>query len=250
MSGHSKWANIKRRKEAVDAQKGRMFSRLSREIQVAARQGGPNPEANPRLRAAIEKAREYNLPMDNIQRAIARATAAEGGEGYEELLYEGYGPGGVAVLLEIMTDNRNRTAAEIRHVFSKHGGSLGESGSVAWMFTSQGVVRVAAQGVSEEDILAAASEAGADDFSREEDEYEVVCRPEALEAVRGALVKAGLAVKGTEIRRVPTVRVPVTGADAERLLRLLDALEDHDDVQAVYANFEMADAELEALTRA
>lgn len=243
MSGHSKWANIKRRKAVVDAQKGRVFSKMAREIAVAARQGGGNPETNFRLKTAIEKARAVNLPYENIQRAIQKGVGAGEGAAYDEVLYEGYGPGGVAILLEIMTDNRNRTAAEIRHLFSRHGGSLGESGSVAWMFDRVGVVTV--EGGDEEKVTLEALEAGADDVQNEDGTHLVLTKPENLEAVRRALEAANLPVASAEVSYWPKTRVPLGGRDAERLLNLVEALEEHDDVQEVYANFEISDEELE-----
>jgi YebC/PmpR family DNA-binding regulatory protein len=249
MSGHSKWANIKRRKAAVDAQKGRIFSRLAREITVAARQGGGNPEANFRLKAAIEKARSYNMPLDNIQRAIARGTGAGGGADLEEIVYEGYGPGGVAILVEAMTDNRNRTAGEIRHIFARRGGNLGETGCVAWMFERKASVRVPAPPDAEERILEALLEVGAEDVRRDEDAFVVIGAPQDLQAITAALEAAGFAPTEAEIVREPKVRTEVEGAEAERLLALLEALEEHDDVQAVYSNFEIPDEAWAAMVK-
>ena len=247
MSGHSKWANIKRKKAVVDAQKGKDFSKMAREIAVAARQGGGNPDTNFRLKTALEKARAVNLPWDNIQRAIQRGTGTTEGANYEEVIYEGYGPGGVAVMLHILTDNRNRTAADIRHLFSRYKGSLGESGSVAWMFDRVGVVTVS--GVDEEELTLQALEAGANDVVAEEDTLQVVTAPETLEEVRRALEGAGVTVSGAEVTYWPKSRVAVTGSEAERLLQLIEALEEHDDVQEVYTNFEISDEELERLSR-
>lgn len=250
MSGHSKWANIKRRKAVVDEKKGRVFSRLAREISALARAGGPNPDANAALKAAIDRAREQNLPMDNIQRAIARGAGTDGGSAYEEIWYEGFGPGAVAILVEAMTDNRNRTAADIRHLFSRHGGNLGESGSVGWMFDVAGVVNVPKAGLSEDVLMERVLEAGADDLQSEDDMYVVLCQPAALLDVRAALVAAGVPVLESEVSRLPKVRTHVAGDDAARLLHLLDVLEDHDDVQRVYANFDMDEDELEKLENA
>lgn len=244
MSGHSKWANIKHRKAKVDAQRGKLFTKLGRELIVAARLGGGDPEANPRLKLAVQRAREANMPMESIQRAIQRGTGEIAGASYEEMVYEGYGPGGVAILLNLTTDNRNRTAAEIRHLFARHGGSLGESGCVAWMFASRGLITVELdhQTLPADEIMLYAIEAGAEDVNQHEEDnaIEVVTRPEDLEAVKGALLEKGIQVTAAEVSMLPKTTVPVTEPEvARRLLRLLDALEDHDDVQAVYANFDI-----------
>jgi len=244
MSGHSKWANIKRRKAAVDAQKGKLFSKLAREITVAARQGGPNPDANVRLKAAIEKARSFNMPLENIQRAISRGQGTQEEGEFEEITYEGYGPGGVAILLEVWTDNRNRTAGEIRHIFSKRGGTLGESGSVAWMFERKAEVRVRANREDEERLLEALLDVEAEDVRAEEGGFVVLGRPEALQTISEAVRRAGFVVEEAELVREPKIRTEVHGEEAERLLSLLEALEDHDDVRAVYANFEMSEQEV------
>lgn len=243
MSGHSKWANIKRHKAVVDAQKGKDFSKLAREIAVAARQGGGNPDTNFRLKTVIEKARGVNLPWENIQRAIQKGTGSTEGASYEEVIYEGYGPGGVAVLLQILTDNRNRTAADIRHIFSRHKGSLGESGSVAWMFDRVGEATVGP--TDEEKLTLLALEAGADDVIREDDSFQVLTQPENLEDLRRALETAGITVTGAQVTYWPKSRVAVAGAEAERLLELIEALEEHDDVQQVISNFEISDEDLE-----
>ncbi len=248
MSGHSKWANIKRTKAKVDEKKGKIFSKMAREIIVAARQGGGNPEANFRLKTAILKAKEYNLPADNIARAIAKGTGEAGGADYEEIVYEGYGPGGVAVLLEIMTDNRNRTASEIRHIFSKNGGNLGETGCVSWMFSRKGLVTVDKEGSpSEEELMLTALEAGAGDLGDEGEVFEVTCPPESLEPVRDALEKAGAKIAGAEITMVPQNYVELRGDEAAKMLKLVDTLEDHDDVQKVHANFDIPDDEMARL---
>lgn len=236
MAGHSKWANIKRRKAQVDDQRHRLFSRIARELMVAARQGGSNPDANPRLREAVRKAKYANIPADNVQRAIQKGAGELEGMEFEEVAYEGYGPGGVAVLVETLTDNRRRTAASIRHVFTKHGGSLGEAGCVAWMFEKKGVLLVAPE-AGEEQVLAAALEAGAEDVLNEDGSaYEITADPAALDRVRGALERAGLPVVEAEVTLVPrsTVRVE----EAAPVLELLLALDDHEDVQRVHANLE------------
>ncbi len=240
MSGHSKWANIKRKKAVVDAERGRTFSRLVREITSAARGGGANPDVNIRLKAAIDKARAQNLPMDKIERAIQRGSRSGSGEGYETVQYEGYGPGGAAVLLVINTDNRNRTAAEIRHLFSRHGGSLGETGSVAWMFDRRGRVRLDPEGLeSEEALLEAALEAGADDAGVDDAGAFVEADPAALNAVAAALERQGLSVEERGVELVAANAVVLGEADARRFASLVEALEGHDDVEALYHNADL-----------
>ncbi|EKP93968.1 YebC/PmpR family DNA-binding transcriptional regulator [Thermaerobacter subterraneus] len=242
MAGHSKWANRKHRKARQDAKKGKIFSKLAREIITAVRQGGGDPEANPRLRLALERARQFSMPAENIERAIKRGLGESEAENYEELVYEGYGPGGVALMLEILTDNRNRSAGEIRHIFAKHGGNLGESGCVAWMFDRKGVITVSAQGApAEDDLLLLAVEAGAEDLKAEDGSFVIYTDPDDLHRVREALEKAGVPVEDAGLRMVPKTEVKVEGKEAEQLLRLLDALEDHDDVQEIYGNFELPD---------
>jgi len=247
VAGHSKWANIRHRKAREDAKKGKLFSKLSREIIVAARQGGGDPESNFRLKAAIQKAKDADLPMDNIKRAIQRGTGAVEGADYEELVYEGYGPGGVALLVELLTDNRNRTAAEIRHLFARNGGSLGESGCVAWMFDKKGliVINPSDREVDEEELFLQALEAGAEDFQSEDGTFEIFTSPENLEAVRTALEEKNYPVQLAEITMVPKNTVSVRGKEAEQTLRLVEALEDHDDVQNVYSNFDIPKEEME-----
>ncbi|MGQ9825049.1 MAG: YebC/PmpR family DNA-binding transcriptional regulator [Desulfotomaculales bacterium] len=241
MSGHSKWANIKRKKARMDAQRGKVFTRLAREIIVAARMGGGDPEANPRLKAAVQRAKEANIPNENIQRAIQRGVGGAGGADYEEVFYEGYGPGGVAFMLRILTDNRNRTAGEIRYLFSKNGGSLGEAGCVSWMFRRKGLFLVDKEEFSDEDsLLLAALEAGAEDVKVEEDSFEVVTAPEDFENVRDALTRCGIPVADAQITMVPVSTVKVKEEESGQLLRLLEVLEDHDDVQEVYTNYEPA----------
>lgn len=252
MAGHSKWANIKHRKAKVDAERGKLFTKLGRELIVAARLGGGDPEANPRLKLAIQKAKEANMPMENIQRAIQRGTGEIGGEAYEEVVYEGYGPGGVAILLNLTTDNRNRTAAEIRHLFSKHGGSLGESGCVAWMFDSRGLITVELDQLKlpAEEVMLWAIEAGAEDVNLNEEEncVEVVTEPGQLQAVKEALASKGVPIASAEVTMLPKTTVSVSDPEvARRLLRLLDTLEDHDDVQAVYSNFDIPSSLLREL---
>ncbi len=247
MSGHSKWANIKHKKAKTDAQRGQAFSKVTKEIIVAARHGGGNPDANIRLKTAIQKAREVNLPMDNIMRAIKRGTGELEGVQYEELVYEGYGPAGVALMVEVTTDNRNRAASDIRYIFSKHGGNLGESGSVSWMFKKMGYMAVDRQGcpLTEDDLMMAVLDAGAQDFQVEEDTYEVFTDPEGLDSVKEALQRKGVRPGVAEVTMVPMSTVTVTGEDAGKVLRLVDALEEHDDVQKVHANFSIPQEEME-----
>jgi YebC/PmpR family DNA-binding regulatory protein len=240
MSGHSKWASIKHKKAATDARRGQLFTKLARAITVAAREGGGDPEANYTLAAAVEKARSYSMPKDNIQRAIDKATGAgDGGETIERVVYEGYGPGGAAILVEALTDNRNRTGSDVRHTFDKTGGSLGEPGSVSWQFEKRGVILVDAGRYSEDDLLSAI-DAGADDVALDGDSLKVVSAAESLATVRQALEAAGVGIESAEIAMEPKSVVEVTDADeARRLVRLMDALDDHDDVDAVHANFDV-----------
>jgi YebC/PmpR family DNA-binding regulatory protein len=239
MSGHSKWAQIKHRKAVTDARRGQLFTKLARAITVAAREGGGDPEGNFALAAAVQKARDYSMPKDNIQRAIDRGAGATGGaEAIERVVYEGYGPGGAAILVEALTDNRNRTSADIRHAFDKHGGSLGEPGSVAWVFEKRGVVLIDANRYSEDDMIAAI-DAGADDVSVDGDSLKVLCAAEDLTAVREALESAGVRIESAELTMEPKSVVQVEGGDASALMRLMDALDDHDDVEGVHANFDI-----------
>ncbi len=249
MAGHSKWANRKHRKERQDAKKGKIFSKMAREIIIAARQGGGNPETNARLRLAVDKAKAMRVPMENIERAIQRGAGGGDEANLEEMIYEGYGPGGVAILLEIMTDNRNRTAGEIRHLFSKHGGNLGETGCVAWMFERKGLLSADAQEnrLDEERAMEIALEAGAEDVKEEDGIFSIYTSPEDFEAVKRAVEARGVKLENAELTYVPKTEVRVEGKDAQQLLRLLDALEDHDDVQDVHANFLMDDAEMAEL---
>ncbi len=241
MSGHSKWANIKRRKAAVDAKKGAVYTKIGREITAAAKEGGGSADSNFRLRLAVDKARAANMPSDNIQRAIMKGTG-ELNEGviFEEITYEGYGPGGVAVLVQLITDNRNRTAQEIRYIFSRHGGNLGESGCVAWMFKKKGSIVLAKEGnsISEDDLMMLVLDAGAEDLRSDEEVFEVITSPADFQKVLEAIRKAGLEVAEAEVAMVPQSTVELEGAQAEKCLGLIDALEEHEEVQGVYANYE------------
>jgi YebC/PmpR family DNA-binding regulatory protein len=249
MSGHSKWSSIKHKKGAADAKRGKLFSKLSRAIIVAAREGGPDPAANLALQNAIEKARGVSMPKDNIERAIARGAGTEAdAAAFETVVYEGYGAGGVAVLVEALTDNRNRTASDVRHAFDKHDGNLGTTGAVAWLFERRGVILVAADGADEDELTLAAAEGGADDVALDGSTYQVVSEPEALAAVREAVADAGFAVESAALTMVPKTTVAVDDeAAAKKILRLMDALEENDDVQDVYANFDIPERVLEAV---
>jgi len=238
MSGHSKWANIKHRKGRQDAKRGKLFAKLIRAIEVAARNGGGDPAANPALAQAIQKAKEASVPRDNIDRAIARGTGEVEGVTYEEIWYEGYAPGGVALYVQVLTDNRNRAASEVRSTFTRNNGSLGEPGSVAYLFEQKGLVL--AKG-DEDTVMEAALEGGAEDVRQSGDSWEVVTAPGDLEAVRRALEGAGVEIEQAEVTQLPATEVPVDAATAPKVLRLVDALEDLDDVQAVYANFDIPD---------
>lgn len=241
MAGHSKWHNIRIRKGKQDAIRGKMFTRLAREIIIAAKAGGGSPEANPRLRLAIEKAREQSMPVDNIKRAIQRGTGEVEGAQYEEVTYEGYGPGGVAIMMECTTDNRNRTVSELRHLLSKHGGNMGEAGSVAWQFKRQGVIMVPADSTSEEALIELALDAGAEDVAAVDEHYIVKTAPEDFITVCEYLKEKSVPVAESELQMVPINTVRVEGDTAVKLLRLLDILEEHEDVQNTYANFDMPD---------
>jgi YebC/PmpR family DNA-binding regulatory protein len=242
MSGHSKWANIKHRKAAQDAKKGVAYQRLTKNIIAAARSGGGDPNANFQLKVAVDRAREGNVPMDNIERAIKRGSGNIEGVTYEDVTYEGYGPGGVAVMVETMTDNRNRTAPEMRSLFSKVGGAIGELGCVAWNFDRRGVVTVAGKGVDEDSLLGVAIEAGADDMSGDDDGFEIICDPSLLSSVASAIKDAGYVVNGAEITLEPKTTVAVkTKEEASKLMNMIDRFEEHDDVQNVYSNFEIPD---------
>lgn len=244
MSGHNKWSTIKHKKGAADAKRGRLFSRIIKEIAVAARLGGGDPEGNPRLRAAVNTARVANMPKENIERAIKRGTGGLDGVQYEEIVYEGYGPGGVAIMVEALTDNKNRTVAEVRHIFDKFNGSLGESGCVAWMFDKQGVVEVAAGGLDEDEVMEVAIEAGADDVRLDGHSFEIRTAPQDLEAVRSAVAEKGWNIEFAEITMIPKDTVKLEGKKAELMLKMMDALDDNDDLQKVYANFDISEEEM------
>ena len=247
MSGHSKWHNIRLKKGKMDAERGKIFTKLSREIIMAARAGGGNPDGNLRLRMAIQKGRENSMPQDKIKSAIQRGTGELEGVTYEELTYEGYGPSGVAVLVECATDNRNRTVAELRNIFSKCGGNLGESGCVSWLFNPRGLFSLPKNGRTEDEVMEAAIEAGAEDVKTEEETYDIYTAPEDFGTVRNALEAAGYAIKSAELTMLPSTTIRVEGKPAEQMIRLMDQLEDHDDVQNVYANFDIDERVLATL---
>jgi len=244
MAGHSKWANIRFRKGAQDAKRGKIFTKISKELTVAARLGGGDPAANPRLRLAMEKARSVNMPADNVKRAIQKGTGELPGVAYEEVSYEGYGPAGVALLIEALTDNRNRTVAEIRHILGKHGGNLGENGCVAWIFETKGYILVDRKKTDEDTLMGAALDAGAEDLRTEDAEnFEVLTDPADFEAVKEALGKAGIEPVSAEVTKLPKTEVRIEGEkEASQMIRLMEALEEHDDIQNVYANFDIPDA--------
>jgi YebC/PmpR family DNA-binding regulatory protein len=246
MSGHSKWATIKHKKAATDAKRGKIFTRLIKEIMIAARSGG-DPDMNPRLRTAVIAAKAVSMPADNIKRAIMRGTGELEGGQIDEILYEGYGPGGAAVLVNVATDNRNRTVSEVRHLFSKMGGNLGEVGSVAWMFERKSQIIVDAEKATEDQLMSIALDAGADDIRDQDGAWEILSAPEAHEAVLQALEKAGIPNEAAEIAMVPKNTVKLEGKAAQNMLKLYDALEEHDDVQNVYGNYEVDEDEVEAL---
>ncbi len=248
MSGHSKWATIKRKKGAEDAKRGKIFTKIIRELTVAAREGGGDPAGNPRLRTVIEKAKQANMPGDNVQRAIKKGTGELEGETYEESNLEGYGPGGVAVILAIMTDNKNRTVSEIRNVFSKNGGNLGELGCVSWVFQKKGSITFNKSDVTEDALMETALEAGAEDIKDEEDSWHVVTDPTSYEAVKKAVEGKGWKPLGAEVTLVPQNFVKLSGDPAQKMLKLMEALEDQDDVQNVYANFDISKEEMEKLS--
>ncbi|MEW6019777.1 MAG: YebC/PmpR family DNA-binding transcriptional regulator [Pseudomonadota bacterium] len=247
MSGHSKWSSIKHKKGAADAKRGKLFSKLSRAITVAAKEGGGDPTGNATLATAIQKAKDNSMPKDNIERAIAKGTGGGDGETYETILYEGYGPAGVAVLVEAMTDNRNRTASDVRHIFTRNNGKLGESGSVAWMFERKGTIVVDASKADEDELMGVAIDAGAEDVNQDENTYEIVTEPADLMQVREALEAAGIAFESAELAMLPKNTIKLEESDAKKMLRLMDALEDNDDVQEVHANFDISEDILEAI---
>jgi YebC/PmpR family DNA-binding regulatory protein len=249
MSGHSKWSSIKHKKGAADAKRGKLFTKLSRAIIVAAKEGGPDPSGNASLQNAIDKAKSYSMPKDNIERAIAKGAGTEADAAvFETVIYEGYGTDGVAVLVEALTDNRNRTASDVRHTFTKNGGNLGTTGSVAWLFERRGVVLVDADGADEDELMLAAAEGGADDLERDGSVFQVSAPPESLAAVREAIESAGFAVESAEVSMIPKTTVEIAEeSSAKKLVRLIEALEENDDVQDVWANFDIPEHVLEAV---
>jgi YebC/PmpR family DNA-binding regulatory protein len=248
MSGHSKWHSIKHRKGAVDAKRGKVFSKLIKEITVATRLGGKDPDSNSRLRTAIAAAKAENMPKDNIDRAIKKGTGELGGSNYEEVSYEGYGPGVVAVLVEVLTDNKNRAVAEVRHLFERYGGSLGEAGCVAWMFSQEGLLVFRKDEIDEEKLFEVALEAGAEDIKESDKEFEVITEPSPFERVKTAIENAGLKYVLAEITMVPQKTVNLDGKNAQQMLTLMELLEDNDDVNHVYANFDIPDEVMEAIS--
>jgi YebC/PmpR family DNA-binding regulatory protein len=246
MSGHSKWHSIKHKKGALDAKRGKLFTKFIKEITVAARSGGGDPDGNARLRKAIADAKAGNMPNDTIDRAIRRGTGEEEGVHYDEITYEGYGPGGVALLIQSMTDNRNRTVAEIRHIFSKNGGNLGESGSVGWMFEKKGYIVVNKSAKPEEELFEIVIDAGADDLRDDEENFEIITSPDNFDAVLNAVKNAAIEPQVAEIEMVPQNYIRLEGGDARQMLKLMEALEDHDDVQKVSANFDISEADMAA----
>ena len=249
MSGHSKWHSIKHKKMATDQKRGKIFTKLIKEIMVATKMGGANPETNSRLRMAIEKAKSYNMPNDNIQRAIKKGSGAEGGVNYEQVSYEGYGPGGVAIYVEVLTDNKNRTASEIRSIFSRHNGNLGGQGSVAWIFERKGLITVKKEKSEEDKLFEIVLEAGAEDMKTEKDTYEIITTPENFEDVKKALQDNQIEIESASVTLIPKNTVKVEGKEAEQLLKLLDDLEEDEDVQGVYANFDIPDEILETIEK-
>jgi YebC/PmpR family DNA-binding regulatory protein len=249
MSGHSKWSTIKRKKGAIDAKRGKIFTKIIKEITLAARIGGGDPEANARLRQAVAAAKEENMPKDNIERAIKKGTGT-GADAviYEEFTYEGYGPGGAAVLVEVMTDNKNRTVAEIRHIFSKHGGNLGENGCVSWIFEKKGSILLDKKAVNEDELMELALEAGAQDVREEENELEIITDPASFEGVKNAIDQQKVKYIEAKISLIPQTTVKLEEGKAEQMLKLMEKLEDNDDVQNVYANFDIADDVMERLS--
>ena len=247
MSGHSKWHSIRHKKGALDAKRGKLFTKIIKEITVAARLGGGDPESNPRLRTVIQKAKEANMPKDNIEKAIKKGTGELEGYNLEEIVYEGYGPSGVAIIIDAMTDNKNRTTAEIRSILSKNGGNLGENGCVSWIFENKGVITVSAEKYDENTIMEVALEAGADDIKKEEDVWEIITEPEQLNDVSDAIKEKGIEVLMADVMRIPKTTVKLDEKNAEKILSLLEKLEDNDDVQRVAANFDIPDEIMEKI---
>lgn len=248
MSGHSKWATIKHKKAATDARRGKVFTRLIKEITIAARSGGGDPDSNPRLRAAILSAKAENMPADNIKRALQRGTGELPGTTYEEAAFEGYGPHGVALIVEVATDNRNRTVSEIRHLFTRFGGSLGEAGCVAWMFHKRGSITVPKQSATEDQLMNIVLDAGAEDLRDDGEQWEIICPPEAFETVAKALKNAGIEVASSEVGKLPENYIKLDGSKAQQMVKLMDALEEHEDVQHLYSNFDFDARELEQVS--
>jgi YebC/PmpR family DNA-binding regulatory protein len=241
MSGHSKWATTKRKKAVIDSKRGKVFTKLIKEITISAREGGGDSAGNPRLRLAIDNAKAANMPADNIERAVKKATGELEGQTYSELTYEGYAPAGIAIIVDVATDNKNRTVAEVRHIFSKHGGGMGESGSVAWMFNKKGVITLPNQGKTEDEIMEIIIDAGADDMQTEEDFFEVQTSLENFENVRKALLDKKITVENASLQWVAKNTIPIKGEDAEKVIRLIETLEDNDDVQNVFTNADFQD---------
>ncbi|OGW75592.1 MAG: transcriptional regulator [Omnitrophica bacterium RBG_13_46_9] len=250
MSGHSKWASIKHKKGALDAKRGKIFTKLIREITVAARQSGGKPEANPRLRLAIQRAKDSNMPADNIERGIKKGTGELEGVNYEEVFYEGYGPGGVAIMVDVLTDNKNRTTSEVRNIFSKRGGNMAGSGSVSWMFEKKGYIVINKTAIEEDRLMSIILEAGAEDMKSEETTYAITTQPADLDSVKKAIEDNKIAVESAEVTKVPKSTIRVVGEDAKKLLVLVDELEDNDDVQNVYGNFDIPDDILKEMENA
>ena len=246
MSGHSKWHSIKHKKGAADAKRGKVFTRIIKELTVAARVGGGDPDSNPRLRTVIADAKAANMPADNIKRAIRRGTGEEPGVAYEEVMYEGYGPGGAALMVDVLTDNKNRTVSDIRHLLSKHGGHLGESNSVAWMFSKKGYILIDMSQADEETLMTATLEAGGDDLRDDDGTWEVVSSPETFHAVLEAVKQLGIEPMTAEVAMLPQSYVKLEGKAAQQMVRLMDALEEHDDVRHVWSNFNIEEKEIEA----
>ena len=246
MSGHSKWHSIKHKKGAADAKRGRVFTRVIKELTVAARSGGGDPDTNPRLRTIIAEAKAANMPAENIKRAIRRGTGEEPGVSYEEVTYEGYGPGGAALLIDVLTDNKNRAVGELRHLLSKYNGNLGETNSVAWMFTKRGYIVIERGNVDEETLLSAVLDAGADDLRDDGDNWEVLSSPDAYQAVRDAVKRLGIEPAASEVAMLPQNYVKLEGRQAQQMVKLMEALEEHDDVRHVWSNFDIEEKEIEA----
>ena len=246
MSGHSKWHTIKHKKGAADAKRGKVFTRIIKELTVAARAGGGDPDSNPRLRTVVAEAKSVNMPADNIKRAIQRGTGELPGVSYEEVTYEGYGPGGAALIIEVLTDNRNRTVGELRHLLSKHGGNLGESNSVAWMFEKKGYIVVEKSKSDEESLMSAALDAGADDMRDDGDSWEIVSSPDGFQAVLEAVKKLGIEPAAAEVAMLPQNYVKLEGKPAQQMVKLMDAVEDHDDTKKVWSNADIEEKEIEA----